>query len=247
MAERPGDSDSKQLEKEEFSRSRRDDDGSDAFDKDPPGRERSSKRSRTTSPSADIREDESGGNIMQKSREGKAAAAADCQSPSVELPAELESVDFTKRVCWRKFQPYTDTPPPLVATEEPPAFAADSPALCHQINAISHRARACTIHLKRQKGQLTSTPVKTPMFMPVGTKGCLKGLPIEELTSDPALGCPIILGNTYHLAIQPGTSLVDEMGGLHSFQGMDKVASGSGRQEKRRCYNLLVRTSRRCV
>ena len=58
------------------------------------------------------------------------------------------------------------------------------------------------------------------MFMPVGTKGCLKGVALEELTTDPALQCPIVLANTYHLAIQPGTALVAEMGGLHSFQGL---------------------------
>jgi queuine tRNA-ribosyltransferase len=56
------------------------------------------------------------------------------------------------------------------------------------------------------------------MFMPVGTKGCLKAVTFDEWTTDPALSCPIILANTYHLAIQPGTDLIRELGGLHAFQ-----------------------------
>lgn len=69
--------------------------------------------------------------------------------------------------------------------------------------------------------------------MPVGTKGCLKGLTLEELTSDDALACPIILGNTYHLAIQPTTELVDEMNGLHAFQGLPNTKNEFS-------YNLLT-------
>lgn len=150
------------------------------------------------------------------------------------LPPELAAVDFSTRVSWEKFQPYSSDALPFVPVDEPPVFTAESPALCHYIHAVSGRARACTIHLHPQPGQLTKpTPVPTPIFMPVGTKGCLKGLSLQELTSDPALACPIILANTYHLAIQPGTELVKEMGGLHSFQGLDKV-------DNKFSYNLLT-------
>ena len=138
------------------------------------------------------------------------------------FPPELKDVDFSQRIVWGKRSP-TDTNWIVPDTETPPVFADDSPALCHYVHAVSGRARACTIHLKPQPGQLYPTPVPTPIFMPVGTKGCLKGLEISELTSDPALACPIILGNTYHLTIQPGSELVDEMDGLHAFQGLRKV------------------------
>jgi queuine tRNA-ribosyltransferase len=151
------------------------------------------------------------------------------------LPEELQSVDFSQRVTWRKYHPYTDTPLEFVPENQEPAFMNDSPALCHHVNAISGRARACTIHLKPQPGQRQQArPLTTPMFMPVGTKGCIKGLTIDTLTNDPALGCPIILANTYHLAIQPGPRLIDEMNGLHAFQGLDRL------KECNYPYNLLT-------
>lgn len=58
--------------------------------------------------------------------------------------------------------------------------------------------------------------VRTPVFMPVGTKGTIKGLSTEQLDEE-ALRPEIILGNTYHLALQPGTELLDSLGGLHKF------------------------------
>ena len=54
--------------------------------------------------------------------------------------------------------------------------------------------------------------MKTPVFMPVGTKGTLKGLsPMDVMQSD-ALNNEIILANTYHLALQPGTELIRDVG-----------------------------------
>lgn len=151
------------------------------------------------------------------------------------FPPELLGVDFSQRIEWGKYAPYTRVPLPLVPEDTPPTFEdASSPALCHQVHGISGRARACTIHMKKQPGQIKATPLPTPIFMPVGTKGCLKGLEISELTSDPALACPIILGNTYHLTIQPGSELVGEMDGLHAFQGLRQVADNDF------SYNLLT-------
>ena len=149
------------------------------------------------------------------------------------FPPELTNVDFSQRITWGKHAPYTNVPLPVVPTDTPPTFSDAAPALCHHVNGISGRARACTLHLKQQPGQTKATPVPTPIFMPVGTKGCLKGLEISELTSDPALACPIILGNTYHLTIQPGSELVGEMDGLHAFQGLPKVQNDFS-------YNLLT-------
>jgi queuine tRNA-ribosyltransferase len=165
-----------------------------------------------------------------RSEESKMSALYD---PNM-LPPELAAIDFTSRIAWDKFQPYSDTKVLVVPLDEPPTFTDNSPALCHHIHAVSGRARACTIHLRPQPGQQQKpTPLPTPIFMPVGTKGCLKGLSMQELTSDPALACPIILANTYHMAIQPGTELVEEMGGLHSFKGLDKV-------DNEYSYNLLT-------
>ena len=60
--------------------------------------------------------------------------------------------------------------------------------------------------------------VPTPAFMPVGTKGTVKGVDPEELH---ALGTTILLGNTYHLHLRPGEELIAELGGLHAFMGWD--------------------------
>ena len=90
-----------------------------------------------------------------------------------------------------------------------PIFTDASPALCHVLHATTRRARACTLHLPHG-------PVRTPVFMPVGTKGTIKSLSSGQL-DDEAMRPEIILGNTYHLAHAPGTPLIDELGGLHSF------------------------------
>jgi queuine tRNA-ribosyltransferase len=56
--------------------------------------------------------------------------------------------------------------------------------------------------------------VETPIFMPVGTVGSVKGVPQDTLEE---LGAQIILGNTYHLYLRPGVSTVRKLGGLHRF------------------------------
>ncbi len=60
--------------------------------------------------------------------------------------------------------------------------------------------------------------VRTPAFMPVGTKGTVKSLDPDELR---AVGSQIILGNTYHLHFRPGDELIAELGSLHAFSGWD--------------------------
>ena len=60
--------------------------------------------------------------------------------------------------------------------------------------------------------------VPTPAFMPVGTKGTVKGVDPDELR---ALGASIVLGNTYHLHFKPGEDVIAELGGLHGFMGWD--------------------------
>src|SRR5581483_4645058 len=60
--------------------------------------------------------------------------------------------------------------------------------------------------------------VRTPAFMPVGTKATVKSVDPDELR---ALGADIVLGNAYHLHFRPGEELVAELGGLHAFMGWD--------------------------
>ena len=62
--------------------------------------------------------------------------------------------------------------------------------------------------------------VETPIFMPVGTAGTVKGVHQHELTRDTK--AQIILGNTYHLYLRPGLEIIEKAGGLHKFIGWDK-------------------------
>src|SRR4029077_4856425 len=67
-----------------------------------------------------------------------------------------------------------------------------------------------------RRGRLT-TPhgvVETPVFMPVGTRGTVKGLGPDDLV---AAESQIVLANTYHLFMRPGHALIRELGGLHRF------------------------------
>lgn len=61
--------------------------------------------------------------------------------------------------------------------------------------------------------------IETPTFMPVGTRGAVKGLTEAELKS---IRAQIILGNTYHLMLRPGAALVEKAGGLHAFTRWDR-------------------------
>ena len=69
--------------------------------------------------------------------------------------------------------------------------------------------------------------IETPIFMPVGTAGTVKGVHQRELKED--IHAQIILGNTYHLYLRPGTTLLEKAGGLHRFIGWDKpILTDSG-------------------
>lgn len=59
--------------------------------------------------------------------------------------------------------------------------------------------------------------IKTPVFMPVGTAGAVKGVHTHELKDD--IEAQIILGNTYHLYLRPGLDIIENAGGLHKFNG----------------------------
>lgn len=69
--------------------------------------------------------------------------------------------------------------------------------------------------------------IETPIFMPVGTVGSVKGLTVHDLKEE--VKAQIILGNTYHLYLRPGTEILEKAGGLHKFNGWDKpILTDSG-------------------
>jgi queuine tRNA-ribosyltransferase len=78
--------------------------------------------------------------------------------------------------------------------------------------SVSHRDGAA----RRGRLELAHGVVETPVFMPVGTYGTVKAMSPAELEE---LGAQIILGNTFHLWLRPGTEVMDKHGGLHGFMG----------------------------
>ena len=69
--------------------------------------------------------------------------------------------------------------------------------------------------------------IMTPIFMPVGTVGSVKAVHIRDVRDD--VKAQIILGNTYHLYLRPGTGILEQAGGLHKFNGWDRpILTDSG-------------------
>jgi queuine tRNA-ribosyltransferase len=82
---------------------------------------------------------------------------------------------------------------------------------------------------KARAGSLTTDhgEILTPVFMPVGTAGSVKGVHLRELESD--IRAQVILGNTYHLYLRPGLDVIEKAGGLHAFNGWKKpILTDSG-------------------
>jgi queuine tRNA-ribosyltransferase len=88
------------------------------------------------------------------------------------------------------------------------------PSLRFRVEAQQGEARSGVI--KTRRGE-----IETPVFMPVGTGGTVKGIRFEELESSD-LNAQIILGNTYHLWLRPGIDVIKAGGGLHRFIGWDR-------------------------
>ncbi|WP_281530138.1 tRNA guanosine(34) transglycosylase Tgt [Campylobacter hominis] len=82
-----------------------------------------------------------------------------------------------------------------------------------QIDKTDGNARACTI-------TTAHSVIKTPIFMPVGTVGAVKSLDALDLKE--ILDAKIILANTYHMFLRPGSKIVKEFGGLHGFTKFDR-------------------------
>lgn len=78
-------------------------------------------------------------------------------------------------------------------------------------------------------GEITTAhgTIQTPIFMPVGTVGSVKAVPQIQIKDE--VKAQIILGNTYHLYLRPGTDILEQAGGLHKFMGWDKpILTDSG-------------------
>lgn len=84
-------------------------------------------------------------------------------------------------------------------------------ALSFQIEARAPRSGARAGLLRTPHGD-----IRTPAFVPVGTKANVKGVLPEQLS---ALGAEVVLANTYHLYLQPGEKIVKDAGGLGKFMG----------------------------
>ena len=81
-------------------------------------------------------------------------------------------------------------------------------------------------HARRGRLKLNHGVVETPIFMPVGTYGSVKAMSPLELNE---IDAQIILGNTFHLWLRPGTTVLDKFGGLHGFMGWQKpILTDSG-------------------
>lgn len=79
--------------------------------------------------------------------------------------------------------------------------------------------------------------IHTPIFMPVGTVGTVKGVHQRELKEE--INAEIILGNTYHLYLRPGIEIMKQVGGLHKFNGWDRpILTDSGGYQ---VYSLAAR------
>lgn len=94
---------------------------------------------------------------------------------------------------------------------------------------MNFRLEATASDCKARAGVITTDhgEIQTPIFMPVGTLGSVKGVHIHELRDD--IKAQIILGNTYHLYLRPGTEIIRKAGGLHRFNGWERpILTDSG-------------------
>jgi queuine tRNA-ribosyltransferase len=94
---------------------------------------------------------------------------------------------------------------------------------------LRYDLEATSPHSGARVGKITTDhgEIPTPVFMPVGTVGSVKAVSQQQLTED--VQARIILGNTYHLYLRPGTEILEQAGGLHHFMGWDRpILTDSG-------------------
>lgn len=93
---------------------------------------------------------------------------------------------------------------------------------------LEFRVLSRDFHTAARVGELGTAHgvVETPVFMPVGTQATVKSLTPDDLRE---IGAGIILGNTYHLYLRPGSTLIEQLGGLHRFMAWDRsILTDSG-------------------
>lgn len=96
------------------------------------------------------------------------------------------------------------------------------PSLQFDLQTVDTATKARTGLITTDHGQIA-----TPIFMPVGTVGSVKAVSQQQLKQD--VKAQIILGNTYHLYLRPGTDVLESAGGLHRFNGWDRpILTDSG-------------------
>jgi queuine tRNA-ribosyltransferase len=88
------------------------------------------------------------------------------------------------------------------------------------MNPIDWKVTATDGHARSGILRTRRSVIETPVFMPVGTQGTVKGVRAEWLEGE--LDARIILGNTYHLWLRPGVETMRAMGGLHKFSGWNR-------------------------
>lgn len=94
---------------------------------------------------------------------------------------------------------------------------------------MEFRIEALAPHSEARAGEIITGHgiIPTPIFMPVGTVGSVKGVHQRELKED--IDAKIILGNTYHLYLRPGLEIINQAGGLHKFMNWDRpILTDSG-------------------
>lgn len=97
------------------------------------------------------------------------------------------------------------------------------------MSALQFEMKATDNGSKARAGSITTDHgiIETPIFMPVGTVGSVKAVTKRQLKEE--VKAEIILGNTYHLYLRPGTEILETAGGLHKFNGWDKpILTDSG-------------------
>ncbi len=97
-----------------------------------------------------------------------------------------------------------------------------------EVRGVQMKFKLINKSASARRGQLTFDrgTIETPVFMPVGTYGTVKAMSPPELLD---IGAEIILGNTFHLMLRPGTEIISAHGDLHDFMGWDKpILTDSG-------------------
>ncbi len=103
------------------------------------------------------------------------------------------------------------------------------PIFAYSIKALQFKLLHRDPGSKARAGEMITDhgSIRTPIFMPVGTVASVKGVHQKELREE--VDPDIILGNTYHLYLRPGTEILSQAGGLHAFMGWDRnILTDSG-------------------